>query len=100
MDEFKLVKSKSRRKNRQNDDDVNNIEKYSSELFNKVEKCKSSLRSDDSDLYASKTIFTLKELFRNRFKSEKISLICYGNNTTFINIYELYERFLFELKKV
>ena len=94
MDDFKLVKSKSRRKNRQNDDDLNNIEKYSSELFNKVEKCKRSLSSDDSDLYASKTIFTLKELFRNRFESAKISIVCYGNNTTLINIYKLGKIFI------
>lgn len=76
-DDFKYVKSKSRKKNRQ-DELIKNPEIYANDLFNKVEKCKKSLRDDDFRLYASKAIYNLKELTKTNFNFNRIKIVCYG----------------------
>lgn len=74
-DGFKVVKQKWRKSR---DDPDSNPEKYAADLFNKVEKLKTTLRDYDNDLYASKLIYKLKEIVRIKFKSTKFTIISYG----------------------
>jgi hypothetical protein len=89
-DGFILVKSKGKSKNRiqpstnlPQDDSHVSLE-YVNELHKKILKCKADLKQNDSELYVSKMLFTLKKIVSSFFESypsgqkKAFNIICYG----------------------
>ncbi len=91
-DGFTLVKSKGKSSKTRNqklcstqtaDDSHINLE-YVNELHKKILRCKSDLKQNDSELYVSKLLFTLKGIVQSRFEAynrdqvRALNIVCYG----------------------